>query len=550
MSESPLKVMLVEDQSLLRLGLKIVLERRGVTVVAEAENGKQAIEKLAESILADSPPDVILMDVAMPIMDGIEAAKQILAIDKEVKIIMLTSLDTESEIFASLAAGVTGYCLKETQPDQLLIALRSVSSGNLWIDSNIATKVLKRTISDHDAAERNSKQQSSQRDLSADELKCLHLIVEGCGTDEIAERLEISAPRMKEIEASIVEKLANRQLKGTRHPLAGNATADPYMEPAIICETCYRKFEDVYECCPFDGTALGQIDKLTGTTFADRYEIGVRLGAGGMSVVYKARHKLLNRFVAIKLLAPTTISDLMNAKRFREEALASSLLSHRNLINIIDFGLTAVGEPYLVMDYVKGKTLNGLLLERGFIDVQRALSIFIQVCDGLEHAHNRGVIHRDIKPGNIMLVTDETTGEEIVKIIDFGIAKVLDRVSDHALTRQGEILGSLSYMSPEQCRGEAVDARSDIYSLACAMYEALTGELVFVGENTYSTMQKHVHEEPRSMLELPMNDNIPLDLNLLVMRALSKDPLDRPQTMIELKTDLQQVQKQLKVAVS
>src|SRR4030095_3436452 len=193
-------------------------------------------------------------------------------------------------------------------------------------------------------------------------------------------------------------------------------------------------------------------ESLVGTSIADKYEILSVLGQGGMSVVYKARHLLMKKAVAIKVLLPQLVLNPQSLKRFQQEASASSSLSHPNVITVYDFGVSAQGLPYLVMDLLYGDSLADEVKNNGPLEVGRALKIFIQAADALYEAHRKGVIHRDLKPSNIMLVSTDTSAD-IVKIVDFGIAKVLPQEGDDVqkLTQTGEIFGSPYYMSPEQC---------------------------------------------------------------------------------------------------
>lgn len=537
---APTRVVIAEDHTLLRLGLKMLLERLGVDVVAEAESGEQAV-----AAVANTKPDVVLMDVSMPNMDGIQASKSIREFDRNVKIVMLTSHDNEEHIFASLAAGANGYCLKETKPDRLLNAMRTVCDGDLWFDSAIASKVLGSMSKNR--ADKNSSVVNTQKEqlpdatlLSQEELDVLHLLVEGLDRTEIAMKVQKSPARIKVLEYSIVEKLAKgERTQSALTALRMSSEQRSSGQSSKACPDCARQFVEGFLCCPFDGTMLehNSEDELAGKIFADRYEILSRLGSGGMSIVYKARHTLLGRLVAVKLLDPLLTSDLHNAKRFREEALASSSLSHPNLINIFDFGLTPKGEPYLIMDLLNGKSLSEIIESKGRISSEDLVTIFTQVCDGLSHAHAKGVIHRDLKPSNIMLVTDEA-GSGNVKIIDFGIAKVLKGSTSRGqqLTQKGEILGSPTYMSPEQCLGQPLDERSDIYSVGCAMYEAITGQVPLIGEMSLDTMRMHVEVDP----EPPSSKvpGIPKHIDDLVLKSLKKDPQARQQSMQELKEEL------------
>ncbi len=205
-----------------------------------------------------------------------------------------------------------------------------------------------------------------------------------------------------------------------------------------------------------------------------------------------------------------------------------------------DYGLTAEGAPYLVMDFVEGISLLDVLLRDGALNSALVLELFEQICDGLAYAHCEGVVHRDIKPSNIIL-TRTATGAPQIKIVDFGIAKIVSHDNgEHELTQTGEVFGSPMYMSPEQCEGQReLDARSDIYSVACVMYEALTGQPPFIGANAIQTMYKQINEAPSPMDGANRRLKIPQALENVVMRALEKKPSERHQSMEELRNDLQ-----------
>lgn len=291
--------------------------------------------------------------------------------------------------------------------------------------------------------------------------------------------------------------------------------------------------------CPQDGSVLTTPDPLVGTVLADRYKILSVLGRGGMSIVYKARHQLMDRVVALKMLHAQLVSDPQSLNRFQLEAKAVSALNHPNIIMVYDFGITEKGLPYLVMDFLQGMSIADIIQEEGQLDVVRGVNIFIQACEGLAHAHYKNVVHRDLKPSNIMLVTGEE-GESVVKIVDFGIAKLLspDGQSIQRLTQTGEVVGSPLYMSPEQLMGHKLDARSDIYSMGCVIYESLTGKPPFLGDNVIDTMRKHLDEAPMPLKTARADLAIPEHLEHVVLKALAKEPIDRYQTMKELRDDL------------
>ncbi|MBI4533628.1 MAG: serine/threonine protein kinase, partial [Candidatus Melainabacteria bacterium] len=301
-----------------------------------------------------------------------------------------------------------------------------------------------------------------------------------------------------------------------------------------VCLACNREFTGLVSACPHDGTMLVPLnqDQLIGTKLADRYLILSVIGHGGMGVVYKAKHELMDRVVAIKMLQSQLISDSLSVKRFQQEARAASKLKHPNVITLFDFGVSPTGQPYLVMDYLKGISLSEVIKRDGHVGVDRCLKIFMQACSALEHAHEQGVIHRDLKPGNIMLV-EEGDEKDFVKVVDFGVAKLLWGSDEEGqrLTQTGEVCGSPVYMSPEQCQGLRLDARSDIYSMGVVLYETLTGKLPLLGKTMVDTMSRHISEMPPPFSEVRPDLYIPERLESVVFKSLQKDPSDRHQTM-------------------
>jgi serine/threonine protein kinase len=278
---------------------------------------------------------------------------------------------------------------------------------------------------------------------------------------------------------------------------------------------------------------------LVGSILSGRYGIISLLGKGGIGVVYKARHMLMDRTVAIKMLKRIFAADSTSLLRFQQEAKTASSLTHQNVIGVHDFGITDDGLPFLVMDFLQGTSLGDIIRDEGHIEPARVISIFSQSCAGIHHAHLQGVIHRDVKPSNIMLVRGDD-GSDLVKIVDFGMAKLMayEGVEALRLTATGDVLGSPLYMSPEQCTAEPLDARSDVYSMGCSMYEALTGRPPLMGHQSMDTMYKHLNEIPLTFDRVRKDLKIPSRLEAIVFRALEKDPRKRYQTMLELKDAL------------
>jgi serine/threonine protein kinase len=267
-----------------------------------------------------------------------------------------------------------------------------------------------------------------------------------------------------------------------------------------------------------------------GDMVARHYQVIECLGSGGMSVVYKARHVLMDKIVAVKLLLPNAIPSQKMVLRMQQEAKAISRLRHENIVQVSEFGLDDKGLPYLVMDYVTGKALSNLIEKQEKLPLEDCFKITIQVASGLEHAHAEGIYHRDIKPDNIIITTEN--GKETAKIVDFGIAKLADNTSQN-LTQTGELFGSPLYMSPEQCRGKNADHRSDIYSLGCVLYECIFGRPPFISDSRLTTMMMHISDKPQ------INEKIcGAPLKVVLEKCLVKDLSLRYQSAAELKADL------------
>ncbi|HJQ67685.1 MAG TPA: protein kinase [Blastocatellia bacterium] len=253
------------------------------------------------------------------------------------------------------------------------------------------------------------------------------------------------------------------------------------------------------------------------------------LGTGGMCDVYRARHSLIGKQVAIKVLKPELAADTKISQRFEQEALAASRVRHPHAIDVTDFGVDGRNRPFIVMELVEGKTIGELLRENGPFSVERTAAILRQVAGALEAAHAAGVIHRDVKPDNIMIA--EYEDGDWVEVADFGVAKIQEDVNRRAaLTGANFIIGTPRYMSPEQCEEKPVDARSDIYSLGVVVYEMLTGDAPFEGNSTRLLIAHST--EPPMPLSLKRPDIAPA-VEAVVMRALHKDPARRPQSALE-----------------
>ena len=276
----------------------------------------------------------------------------------------------------------------------------------------------------------------------------------------------------------------------------------------------------------------------TFTQLGDRYDVGQVIGRGGMAEVYEGTDRRLNRRVAIKVLRPDLARDPMFQERFRREAQSAAGLNHPNIVAIYDTGEDLIGDgpnqvsvPYIVMEFVDGVTLRHMLNNGPRILPERALEVIAGVLAALDYAHRHGIVHRDIKPANIMI---NTNGDS--KVMDFGIARAMSDAAT-SVTATSAVMGTAQYLSPEQARGELVDARSDIYSSGCVLYELLTGVTPFNGDSPVAIAYQHVNEPPKPPSSL--DNSIPSSLDSITLGALAKSPSNRYQTAAEMRSDVE-----------
>lgn len=477
----PITILLVDDHDLVRIGLKLSLEQScEFEIVGHAVDGRSAVKKAMEL-----RPDVILMDIGLPGIDGIEATWQIKNAIPGSRVIMLTSHDSDTEILASLGAGANGFCGKDVSMEELTKGVKTVYAGADWLESSISERALKSCTDAR--AEQTIEYKSKESILFDREVEIMRL----------AEQSYSDQPD----QYSDVEKFL----------------ASPKVSAKPACKS------------------LKDSDNFL---FADRYAIDSAISEGGMGIVYKARHLNMDKVVAIKVLKDELAADRRVVRWFQQEAKAASSLNHANIISAFDFGLNELGQPFIVMDYIDGQNLDETIMADGALELQRFFRIFGQVCDGLSAAHSKNIIHCDLKPSNIMLI--DCGGRDEVKIVDFGLAKIIPRTSSvqMQMTDRFEVAGSPLYMSPEQCLGQKLDFRSDIYSLACVMYEAITGQPVFDTYSPFEAFGSQLREMPKPFSAVCPVKKIPSYLECIIFKAFNKDPDLRHQSVSELKEEL------------
>jgi serine/threonine-protein kinase len=303
-----------------------------------------------------------------------------------------------------------------------------------------------------------------------------------------------------------------------------------------VCPQCGTEYETAARFCPADGTALRPkgSDSLVGSVLADRYHILKRIGEGGMGRVYLGEHVKMNRQCAIKVMSPALVNDAESASRFAREASNAARIIHPNVAAVFDYG-ESDGLVYLVMEFVDGEPLSRLLAREAPFALERAIDLGRQIADGLGAAHELGIVHRDLKPDNI-LVSRSRSGREVVKVVDFGIAKAMQEGAGEALTRTGLVIGTPEFMSPEQLLGDPIDARSDLYALGCIMHLMLTAAPAFDAPTREQMIKRRLSENPPHAQAL--DPGIPDAIDRVISRLLARTPDDRYSSAAEVREAL------------
>ncbi|MDH3455997.1 MAG: serine/threonine protein kinase [Gemmatimonadota bacterium] len=304
------------------------------------------------------------------------------------------------------------------------------------------------------------------------------------------------------------------------------------------CTVCGAEWSDETRFCPNDGTTLRAAEgpDLIGAVIADRYHIQEKLGEGGMGAVYLGEHVKMGRKSAIKVMAQSMANDPEAIARFNREAANAARINHPNVCAIYDFGETPEGIIYLAMEYIEGESLSDVLHRGGVFAPSRAATIVQQTAEALQAAHELGIVHRDLKPDNIMIARGRGGGD-MVKVVDFGIAKAMTGEEEQKVTKTGLVVGTPEYMSPEQLSGDVLDGRSDVYSLALVFFRMLTGTLPFQAYSAQEMMIKRLTDKPLRLNEAQPEGQFPDRLQLVIDKALERMPGDRYASAVTFATE-------------
>lgn len=486
-AEATARVLVVDDVEDNREVLRRRLEREGYAVTS-AGNGREALTRIGES-----PFDLVLLDVMMPELDGYAVLEQLKSAPetRDIPVIMISALDDMANVVRCIERGAEDYLPKPF--DAVLLRARisaSLEKKRLRDQEKRYLEDVNRVIEAASAVESGHYTAGSlaaiaQRD---DALGRLARVFDGM-VGQVKEREERLRQQIRELRGDI--DVARRETAEFAATLdAGNLT--------------------------------------TGAKFADRYEILAVVGRGGMGTVYRAKDVELGQEVAIKTLRSEFLADDSILERFKSEIRLTYRITHRNVVRTHYFGEWS-GAYYLTMEFVEGVTLRQLLDTRGHLSVPSTLAIGTQLAESLAVAHDQGVIHRDIKPQNLLL-----DPEGVLKVMDFGIARLAERTS--SITEVGLVVGTPAYMSPEQLLADEVDARSDLYSTGLVLYECLTGRLPFEARSAVALISKVLTEQPAPPTQI--NADIPSALSSLILKLLAREPGDRVQSARELAQQL------------
>lgn len=507
------QILIVEDDRELAQMIASFLEFEG-HIAWQAYDGKTALE-----IALSKPLDLLILDWDLPDLSGIEILTQYRESSLTAPVIMLTGRSDPREKETGLDSGADDYVTKPFKMTELGARVRAqlrrqarltshtFNLGNIVIDKD------KMTASVHGLA----------YVLSVVQFKLLELAAKH-------QPLELDAQ-------AIIAALAQEKLQISEEKLQSelqNLRQKIDVEGVIVFPHLYSKQDTSNGNC---ASSEDEDAQMLGTILDGKYILQDTLGGGGSSLVFRANHRHLGNTVAVKILVADTYLQPDAKARFMREASINGALNHPHIIEVRDFGIAERGQPYLVMEYLNGKTLNDYLESRPTPPFRDLLLVFKQICRALGHAHKAGIVHRDVKPSNIMVMSEpqDEKKETLLqaKLLDFGLARPL-LVNDNRITMTGHIIGSAPYMSPEQCRGETVDQRSDLYSLGCTFYEAVHGDMPYPDNDAVSIILRHLKDEPPIIALISQPPAVNSYLTEILHRCLAKDKNARFQSAAEL----------------
>ncbi|MCZ6754949.1 MAG: protein kinase [Gemmatimonadetes bacterium] len=483
------RILVVDDSAENRDVLSRRLEREGYHPVGAA-NGREALDRIAEDGF-----DLVLLDVLMPEVDGYQVLEQLKddPATRDIPVIMISALDDMASIVRCIERGAEDFLPKPFDPVLLRARLSACLEKKRLRDAEKEyLEQVNEVIAAASAVEAGDYQAGTLSDIARrdDELGRLARVFDG-----MAEHVRSREDRLR----NQVDHLRD-EVEAARKAQAEAADDGP-----------------------------GAATLSTGQRFAGRYEVLGTIGQGGMGMVYRAKDLELDEEVAIKTLRPEFVADKTVLERFKMEIRLARRISHRNVVRIHDFG-ESEGVDFLTMEYVEGITVRQLLDERGRLEISSTLALARQLASSLEVAHEQGVIHRDIKPQNLLV-----DGEGVLKVMDFGVARLAERSS--GLTEVGLVVGTPAYMSPEQLLAEDIDGRSDLYAAGVVLYECLTGRLPFDAVTPVAMIAKVLTQTPEAPHAI--ESDVPPALSSLVMQLLARDKDERVQTATGLAAQLE-----------
>lgn len=530
------KVLLVEDNKDLANLVRSYLEfeKHTVHTAFDGQDGRDSI--------LNQPFDLIILDWDLPELSGIEILRDFRAQGGNTPVIMLTGRQSADEKETGLDEGADDYLTKPFDMKELGARVRAQLRRSVKAHSSTALQLSDIII---DTQKQRATRAGRTVALTTKEFQLL----EFCARYP---HLELNLSELQKQIWTADTELTDDAVLNTIRRLRKKLDPDgriicPHISSAKASvppnESTNSRSEQTHSA-----TQLGQAelsisqdidgsdeeDPYIGTIFDEKYELLELIGGGGTGLVYRAKHCVIGNVVALKLLYPHLIARNDIIKRFTQEARSAGILSHENIIVIHDFGQNDLGQPYLVMELIEGESLSDIIKARGKLPASHAIDLFLQTCEGIAHAHDKGVVHRDIKPSNI-LTAKQADGSVQVKVVDFGLAKPTHAEGGlESITQTGEVFGSPPYMSPEQCRGSKADERSDVYALGCVFFEMLMGNPPFSGSTAIQTIMQQVSAEPPHLERTDIAQSAIKKLDDIIQRCLAKSPKDRYQTVKDL----------------